>query len=195
MAAGGVLLALVLAGLAVVGSRVLGMGLLLLAGAAWISVLTGLLGAAQSVAATWVRGRALSAWLLIYQGGLALGSLLWGLLAESSLVRALLLPAGCLVLSAVMTRRLTVDVDELPAPEPSGSWGEPLTVEDVRDDGGPVLAPVEYDVGGGDVDGFVTAMFDVRAIRRRDGARNWHLYRDVALPGRVVECFPVASWG
>ncbi len=31
-------------------------------------------------------------------------------------------------------------------------------------------------------------------IRRRDGASDWHLYRDVADPNCFVETFAVPSW-
>ena len=194
VAAGSVALAAVLAALSVVESRLLGGLILLAAGAAWISVLTGLLGAAQAVTPGWVRGRALSAWLLTYQGGLALGSVAWGILAESSLEAALLVPAGALVLTALGSRLYALDIDEHTVIEPSGSWGSPTTTETVGDEEGPVLVSVEYDIAEDDIDDFVNAMRDVEAIRRRDGARNWDLYRDLALPGRLVESFTVSTW-
>src|SRR5260370_18132223 len=37
--------------------------------------------AAQEAAPTWVRARALGAYLVVYQGGTAIGSLLWGAVA------------------------------------------------------------------------------------------------------------------
>jgi MFS family permease len=68
--------------------------LLLLAGAAWIAVVPALNTLVALLAPPWVRGRALSVWFLGYNGGLAIGSLLWGLLAEASLTAALLVPAA-----------------------------------------------------------------------------------------------------
>src|SRR5215216_7691371 len=52
---------------------------LLLTGACWLMVLSSLNTAAQRVAPGWVRARTLAAFQLVMQGGLAAGSLVWGL--------------------------------------------------------------------------------------------------------------------
>jgi hypothetical protein len=41
---------------------------------------------------------------------------------------------------------------------------------------------------------FARAMADVRRIRLRDGAMEWGLFADAALPGRYTEVFLVKSW-
>src|SRR6201984_154486 len=51
------------------------------AGAAWIGILACLNTAAQTMSPSWVRARALSMYLLVLQGGMAVGSTLWGALA------------------------------------------------------------------------------------------------------------------
>jgi MFS family permease len=51
------------------------------AGTAWISILACLNVAAQMTAPAWVRARALSMYLLVLQGGMALGSAGWGAVA------------------------------------------------------------------------------------------------------------------
>ena len=52
---------------------------LLLTGACWLMVLSSLNTSAQRVAPGWVRARTLAAFQLVMQGGLAIGSLTWGL--------------------------------------------------------------------------------------------------------------------
>ena len=52
------------------------------AGLAWISTLATLNLVAQTTAASWVRARMISMYVLVLQGGLALGSALWGILAS-----------------------------------------------------------------------------------------------------------------
>jgi len=52
------------------------------AGLAWISTLATLNLVAQMTAAPWVRARMISMYVLVLQGGLALGSALWGVLAS-----------------------------------------------------------------------------------------------------------------
>src|SRR5713101_4820645 len=50
-------------------------------GIAWIMLVSSFNVAAQEAAPTWVRARALGAYLVVYQGGTAIGSLLWGAVA------------------------------------------------------------------------------------------------------------------
>jgi predicted MFS family arabinose efflux permease len=55
---------------------------MLLAGAAWIGILACLNVAAQTMCPAYVRARALSFYLLVLQGGMAVGATLWGALAR-----------------------------------------------------------------------------------------------------------------
>jgi MFS family permease len=74
------------------------------AGAAWIGILACLNTAAQTMSPSWVRARALSMYLLVLQGGMAIGSTLWGALAtriglpNTLLCSALALGAGLLTI-------------------------------------------------------------------------------------------------
>jgi predicted MFS family arabinose efflux permease len=191
----GVVLAAVLAALTVVTAPLVAGAVLLLAGAAWIAVLTAFMTAAQVVTPAWVRGRAFATWILAYQGGLALGSLAWGFVAEASLSAALLVPAAGLVAGALATRLLPLPGDDHGELEPTGSWADPVVARELADDDGPVLVTVEYEVDEADADAFVAAMDELSAIRRRDGAVRWDLFHDVAEPGRFLETFTVATWG
>ena len=50
-------------------------------GTGWIMLVSSFNVAAQEASPTWVRARALGAYLVVYQGGTAIGSLLWGVVA------------------------------------------------------------------------------------------------------------------
>jgi MFS family permease len=73
------------------------------AGLAWISILATLNLAAQTAAPHWVRARVISMYVLVLQGGLALGSAVWGTVASSAGVHftltfaAIALAAGLLL--------------------------------------------------------------------------------------------------
>ena len=60
---------------------------LLLAGIAWIQILASLNVSAQTMAPHFLRARAISMYLLVLQGGFAVGAALWGAVAEQSGVR------------------------------------------------------------------------------------------------------------
>jgi hypothetical protein len=58
----------------------------------------------------------------------------------------------------------------------------------------PVLVRVEYHIDSACLKEFLHAMRPVGRARRRSGASRWSLWRDMAVPGRVVELFVVESW-
>jgi predicted MFS family arabinose efflux permease len=95
-----------LALLAVVENTPLAVASLVVAGAAWIAVLSSLNTAAQLAAPAWVRGRALSINQLVFAGGMAGGSAAWGIVAETAgLGPALLVAAGAVAASPAAARR------------------------------------------------------------------------------------------
>jgi hypothetical protein len=76
------------------------------AGAAWLAILTSLNTASQIAAPDSVRARTLATFQLFFQGGLAFGSFVWGLVAEAAGVKTALLAAGAsLVVGVVLAQR------------------------------------------------------------------------------------------
>jgi MFS family permease len=72
------------------------------AGMAWISILATLNFVAQKAAPAWVRARVISMYILVLQGGLALGSWQWGILASKMGVRFTLTVAAACLLGALL---------------------------------------------------------------------------------------------
>lgn len=106
--------------LAAVESTALALATLVVAGAAWIAVLSSLNTAAQLAAPGWVRGRALSINQLVFAGGMAGGSAAWGLVAETAGLReALVAAAAVLTASLLAGRRWPLADDRVAAaPDP-----------------------------------------------------------------------------
>src|SRR5580692_8948784 len=87
---------------------------LFVSGAAWIGILACLNVAAQTMAPSWLRARTLSMYLLVLQGGMALGSAAWGALATRVGVPATLLySAIALVVGLAAVRRYPLTSQEL----------------------------------------------------------------------------------
>jgi MFS family permease len=85
------------------------------AGVAWLAVLTSLNTAAQIAAPDWVRGRTLAVFQFFFQGGLALGSLVWGVVAETAGLRTgLFVPALVLIGGLVLAPRWPLVQDAHP---------------------------------------------------------------------------------
>ncbi|HYL16813.1 MAG TPA: MFS transporter [Terriglobales bacterium] len=78
---------------------------LFLGGTAWIGILACLNTAAQTMSPDWVRARALSMYLLVLQGGMALGSAAWGALATRIGVPGALLCSAIALLVGLSTIR------------------------------------------------------------------------------------------
>jgi MFS family permease len=168
---------------------------LLLTGACWLTVLSSLNTAAQRVAPGWVRARTLAAFQLVMQGGLAGGSLTWGLVTGAAGVEtALTIAAAGVVAGVVLARRWPLGGSERGDLTPAGVWSDPNVGVEPRPDDGPVLITVEYQIDPADAQRFVAAMEELGRIRRRDGAHRWDLYADLERPRCYLETFVVDSW-
>ncbi|MCH9649346.1 MAG: MFS transporter [Deltaproteobacteria bacterium] len=165
------------------------------AGGAWLTVLSGFNVAAQSSLPGWVRGRALSAYMLVFFGGLAFGASFWGAVADLIGPRLALVGSAALVLlgllSAVRFRLGKVDPSRL---APSRHWPAPLLVVDPEPHGRRVLVTVEYLIDPSRAEEFDHAMQKVKRSRHRAGSVRWGLWEDAAEPGRYMESFVDESW-
>lgn len=169
--------------------------LLLPTGAAWLAVLSSLNTYAQRVAPAWVRGRTLAGFQLSFQGGLALGSVGWGLLAGGPGVSAALVAAAAGVVAGGLLglRGWPLVADDVDL-SPATAWSEPAMPVEPGPAHGPVLVTLEYRVEQARAREFTETMHELERIRRRDGAYDWSLYADLEDPGRYVEAFLVNSW-
>lgn len=189
-----VVTALVMAALSLAPPQWVAVVVLLFLGAAWITALTTLNGAAQAVLPNWVRGRGLAVYLTVFNGAMTAGSLGWGAVGEAAGVPGTLLigAAGLLVAGFIMHRI------KLPSGEadlvPSNHWPEPLVAEPVAHDRGPVLILIEYHVEKHHRTAFLHALNEMSQERRRDGAYGWGVTEDSADPQKIVEWFMVESW-
>ena len=168
---------------------------MLAAGFGWNVMTNSLQSAALLGAASWVKARAFGVFLMVFQGAMAIGAVLWGTLAlqigisNSLLVAAALLAAGLLV-AAVYPLIIDPERDF----DPSRHLRDPEIDEPLGDDRGPVLITVEYEVDPAHTMEFIARLRKMRAIRLRDGAVRWRYWRDVAERRRIVETFIVDSW-
>jgi MFS family permease len=168
---------------------------MLISGAAWITVLSGLQVSAQTSVPDWVRARALSVYLMVFSGGLFLGSVFWGwMAAQVGVSRALTAAALSALIAALMTSRLDLKGKDPKALVPSAHWPQPIVAQKIERDRGPVMALVEYKVELDRRPAFYEAIQKLGAVRRRDGAFYWSVLEDTAQPGRFIEMMLSESW-
>jgi MFS family permease len=170
--------------------------LLMVSAAVWVGVLTTMMAAAQTVLPSWVRARAIAIVLLVHQGAMAFGSLLWGGIADLFGAQMSMLLAGLVMAaSGVSARWWGLRSSAAADPQPVSLWEGDESPGHMRSRLGPVAVLVEYDVPTDHVEAFLTAMQPLGRSRRRIGARRWELFVDSMEPGRFVESYLVASWG
>ena len=164
-------------------------------GMAWISILSALQVSAQLTLPAWVRARGLAAFVVIFMGGMALGSVLWGQVAvRIGIPDSLTLAALGMIVAIALTWRFKLGAHQVLDFRPSLDWAAPVLAETPEPDSGPVLVTIEYRVRSDKRKEFVSAMQAVREMRRRNGAYFWELFHDSAEPSRYIECFMDESW-
>jgi MFS family permease len=171
-------------------------GVMLVGGAAWIIFISLINALVQNLAPDWVRARVLAIFILVYQGSYALGTAVWGAVAQRSGIATALAYAG---LGTIVTAAVAL-VAKLPDStadlSPWNHWRMPVVIEEVGADveKGPVLVTVEYSVMPKRTAAFVDAMHEYGRMRRRDGAYRWAIFRDTEIADRYLEMFLVNSW-
>lgn len=168
---------------------------LLIAGVCWVLANSMFNVTVQLSTPRWVVGRAMALYQTGAFGGMALGSWIWGMIAESGGPEmALVIAAFLLVVGALIGLRF-------PLPEfggqdlgPSNRFKEPPTHFDLKYRSGPVLIMVDYEIDQSDVPEFLGAMSKRRRVRVRDGAQQWALLRGLHHPNHWSESYHVPTW-
>lgn len=165
------------------------------AGAAWVLALSLFNVTVQLSTPRWVVARALALYQTAVFGGMALGSWVWGAVASAHGVDTAMVAAAVpLILGAVLGHWLripefgTLDLD------PVNRFREPALALDLRGRSGPIMVTIDYIIDQADVPEFLRLMALRRNVRRRDGARNWALLRDLENPERWSESYHIATW-
>jgi len=168
---------------------------LLLGGAAWVIVLSTFNVTVQLSAPRWVVARALALYQMCAFGGMAAGAWLWGSLAQNySTSMALLVSAGVLMVCLVLGLKMPLANGESLNLAPLNRWREPDTELHIEQRSGPIIVSIAYTIHDNDVPEFLKLMEERRRIRRRDGAHQWRLMRDLANPNIWVEKYQTATW-
>ena len=165
-------------------------------GLAWILALSTLNSLYQLTLPGWVKARGMSFYLIVFQGGNAVGSAVLGLTAQhAGLTPTMITVAVALGIGPLVGLRFPFQSIPPASLLPSGDWPAPQLAD--SSDGepvGPVTVSVEYRPRAGSRADLLAALRDARFSRRRTGASVWRLWQDSADPDRIVEQFVVASW-
>jgi MFS family permease len=167
---------------------------MLIGGAAWVLFVSLINTLVQNLAPEWVRARVLAVFILVFQGSFALGSAVWGAVAQRAGVGIALVSAG---IGTIATTVLVLFAKLPDAPtdlSPWNHWRMPVVVGEDDSAQGPVLVTIEYSVIPERTEEFVDAIHQYARIRRRDGAYRWGVFLDTEVADRYLEIMLVHSW-
>ena len=169
---------------------------MLIGGAAWVIFISLINALVQNLAPDWVRARVLAIFILVYQGSYALGTVVWGAIAQRGSVRTAMVYAGVGTIATITVALFAKLPDSTADLSPWNHWRMPAVVEEVGADlaRGPLLVTVEYAVIPERTAEFVEAIHEYGRMRRRDGAYRWGIFRDTEAADRYLEIFLVNSW-
>ena len=166
-----------------------------LSGVAWITVLSSLQITAQLALPNWVRSRGLSVFMMSFMGSMALGSMVWGKVADlSNMSTALLLAAAGALAGIALTKRWKLGGMETLDLSPSMHWPAPVLSTAVSNDRGPVLVTIHYRVRPAETASFLHKIHELGRRRKRDGAYAWGVFEHTETPNLFVEFFNSESW-
>lgn len=168
---------------------------LLVGGACWVIALSHFNVTVQMATPRWVVGRVLSVYQTATFGGIALGSWIWGVVADAhgagtALIAAAIamLAGGAIGLVLPLPQQQVLNLD------PLNRFKEPHLALDLKPRSGPIAIMIEYIIRHEDEAEFLATMAERGRIRRRDGARNWTLARDLENPSIWIEHYHTPTW-
>ena len=169
---------------------------LLGAGFCWTATMSTLNVSVQLSVPAWVYARALGTYLMTFQGGLAIGSVVWGAIAEHSSTKvSLTCAAAGFALSIPFTLRIHILKGALPDLTPyQYKRPVPALAAGFGPEDGPVRISIDYVVRPENYAAFTQAVHELEGARLRDGAIRWGIYRDAADPEHLNETFVMESW-
>jgi MFS family permease len=160
----------------------------------WVWTLATLNATVQLLAPPWVRGRAMSLYMLAFTGILPLGALLAGVIGLTIGPGATIawMSAAGLLLALGATRLRIPSLAEVAEIEHQGDFTP--TPHPVAVAGTPVLVVNTWVIADEDLEPFLATMNELRLVRLRTGALRWRLYRNVDDVHRMSELMVLGSW-
>ena len=183
-------LATSLAVLAFSKSIMLDIGLLLVAGMAWMVVTTTISIAVQLSVPRWVMGRAIATSSASNALGIASGAWAWGLVArEHGVSVAFQVAAGALLLSPLLGLFLRIADRTSSTESDERMLGDPDVKLGIGGRSGPISIEIQYRIPSDRARYFYNLMREVQRVRARNGAYDWSLSRNIADPEHWSERF------
>jgi len=169
-----------------------------LGGIAFIMILSKFYMIGVKSAPRWIGARVLAVYLLVLNGGLVVGSLLWGTMANIFGIALTLLIASIALGATTVTRKgyssaLLDDLDFTPA---SDHWSLPPQASiDPSQVDNQALITIEYNKIDPKIsDEFLSRVYELGRVLKSEGMAYWELFQDPADTGHYIEIRIADTW-
>jgi MFS family permease len=168
-----------------------------LGGVAYITILSKFYTIGMKSAPKWIGARVLAVYLLVLNGGLAVGSVIWGIIANSFGIPVTLSIASLALGVTIIARKRysTTLLDDLDFTPASDHWSLPteLSVDPPQNDS-QALITIEYEIDPKLSDEFEQSVRELGRILKSEGMAYWELYQDTTDIGHYIEIRIADTW-
>ncbi len=168
---------------------------LLVAGMAWMVMITCISIMVQLFVPRWVMGRAIATSTASVTLGISIGAWFWGHLAEThSLAISFQISAVAMLLSLGLGRFMPV-ADRTSSTELDDRvWDDPEVALGISGRSGPIGIEVQYRIPPDKARDFYNLMREMQQVRSRSGAYQWSLSRNLSDPELWSERYSLPTW-
>ena len=166
-------------------------------GVAYITILSKFYTIGMKSAPKWIGARVLAVYLLVLNGGLAVGSVIWGIIANSFGIPVTLSIASLALGATIIARKRysTTLLDDLDFTPASDHWSLPteLLVDPPQNDS-QALITIDYKIDPKLSDEFEQSVRELGRILKSEGMAYWELYQDTTDIGHYIEIRIADTW-
>lgn len=166
-------------------------------GIAYITILSKFYTIGIKSAPKWIGARVLAVYLLILNGGLAVGSVIWGTMANTFGIQITLSVASLALGVSILAKKRynTTLLDDLDFTPASDHWSLPpdLLIDPPQSDN-QVLITIDYKIDPKLSDEFEQNVRELGRILKSEGMAYWELFQDTADIGHYIEIRIADTW-
>jgi hypothetical protein len=167
-------------------------------GAAYITILSNFYTVGIKSAPKWIGARVLAVYLLLLYGGLAVGSVIWGAVANIFGIQITLSVAAVALATTIIARKrysttLVNDLDFTPAGNDYWSLPTDLSI-DTKSTEAPTLITIEYNLDSKLSGEFEQIVLELGRILKSEGMAYWELFQDPSDIGHYIEIRIADTW-
>ena len=166
-------------------------------GVAYITIISKFYTIGIKSAPRWIGARVLAVYLLILNGGLAVGSVIWGSMANTLGIQITLSVASLALGVTILAKKRynTTLLDDLDFTPSGDHWSLPpeLSIDPSQSDD-QVLITIDYKIDPKLSNEFEKSVRELGRILKSEGMANWELFQDTTDIGHYVEIRIADTW-